>query len=463
MILQERFQLMHDAKMTSVPNFYQARKMQLIALKKSLKKHREHLIEAVNQDFSHRSAYETAGLEIFSIYQTIDYTLKHLHGWMRARPVSLPWWLMFGRASVIAEPKGIVGIIVPWNYPIHLSLAPLIAAIAAGNRVMLKCSRRTPKTAQVLSDILQEVFTLQEMQVIFGSEQASDEFLRLPFDHIFFTGSSETGKKIMQSAAERLIPVTLELGGKSPVYIAENYPIQRAVDAIMTGKLVNAGQTCIAPDYLFMQESAVQLFVEKAKRFVAMHYPNILDNDDYTAIIDHKQHERLTLLLEDAKKKGADVVPLAEVSAHKKTQKFIPHIVLNVTDEMRLMQEEIFGPILPIKVYESDDKVIHYLQGKPAPLAMYLFDDNQRRVNYFIDKIPSGGVTVNDVMLHAASEELPFGGVGQSGMGNYHGKFGFDIFTHYRSVYHQSSINLLRLARPPYGKWIRRFLNWRLK
>lgn len=463
MTLRERFQIQKEACKTATPSFYHARKESLAALVKSVKQYQAELCRAVNEDFTHRAKHETQLLEIFSTIKSIQYTLKHLHDWMRLAKANLPWWFMFGRAEVIPQPKGVVGIIVPWNYPIHLSLVPLVSAIAAGNRVMLKMSSLTPKTSLAIEKVLNDVFAMQEAQVIHGGPNISEEFVKLPFDHLFFTGSVESGKKVLVEASHHLIPVTLELGGKSPVLIADNFAIETAVERIMTGKLINAGQTCVAPDYVLMQKGAPELFVEMAKEFVKKHYPKIATNSNYSSIINHEHFKRLTDLLEDATSQGAEVIPLCEDKKAKEENKFIPHIVLNATDKMRVLKEEIFGPILPVLTYQDFSDAIDYVRNRPSPLALYIFDDNNRRVNDIIDTVPSGGVTVNDTLLHTGIEELPFGGIGQSGMGQYHGKAGFDTFTHYRSVFYQSQVNFLGMARPPFGKAIRWFIRRKLK
>ncbi len=460
--LSDRFQILKDAKEMAGISFYQARKAQLKALVKALQKNQRNLCDAVNQDFGYRAKEETQLLEIISTIESIKYTLKHLQNWMMIKNAKLPFWFRFGSAKVLHQPIGIVGIIVPWNYPIHLALEPMIAAVASGNRVMIKMSSLTPKTTEALEKLLSEVFSMQEVQVVAGSDNINKEFIMLSFDHLLFTGSNEIGKKIFSKVSKNLTPMTLELGGKTPVLVADNFPINVAVNRIMTGKLVNGGQTCIAPDYVLMQKASSTLFVDFAKSFVSKSYPNITTNSNYTAIINSKRFERLHDLLRDAEFHGAEVIPLCDTKKKADGNKFIPHIVLNVSDKMKLMQEEIFGPILPVLTYENFSEAIEYVRKKPTPLALYIFDENSRRANDIIDKIPSGGVTVNDTMLHAGSPSLPFGGIGQSGMGKYHGKAGFDTFTHYRSVFYQSSVNFLGFVRPPFGKLIKRFIRWKL-
>lgn len=461
--LHERFQILKDAKETAGISFYQTRKAQLKALATALKKNQQELCDAVNQDFGHRATEETQILEIISILESIQYTLKHLQDWMIIKNAKLPWWFKFGSAKVLRQPVGIVGIIVPWNYPICLAVEPLVSAIAAGNRVMIKMSSLTPHTTVVLEKLLSEVFSMQEVQVVAGGSDVNEEFITLPFNHLFFTGSNEVGKKIYSKMSHNLIPMTLELGGKSPVLLADNFPIEMAVSRIMTGKLVNGGQTCIAPDYVLIQKASATLFVDFAKSFVKKIYPNIMSNPNYTAIINSEHFQRLQALLQDAESQGAQVIPLCDIHQKIDGNKFVPYIVLNVSDKMKLMQEEIFGPILPLLTYENFQEAIDYVRQQPAPLALYIFDENNRRANDIIDKIPAGGVTVNDTMMHAGSPSLPFGGFGQSGMGKYHGKAGFDIFTHYQSIFYQSSINFLGLAHPPFGKLIKHFIRWKMK
>ena len=455
-VLLEQFQSQKKIFSVSGASDYQTRKTHLENLLQAIHTYTDSFGKAVSKDFGHRSTDETRLLEIIPIIQSIRYSLKRLSDWMEPSQRLLPLWFRPSKARVFPQALGVVGIVAAWNYPLQLSLLPLVAALSAGNRVMLKLSVLTPATNALLEKMLSGIFLAQEVQVVTGGEAVFQEFIALPFDHLFFTGSVEVGKKVYRTASQHLVPVTLELGGKSPVIIASQFPMQMAVDRILTGKLLNAGQTCVAPDYLFLPKFSQSLFVEQAKRFVAKHYAHLKHNLDYTAIIDHAHFHRLKELLKDARKKGAEIIPLAEVTIDEDKRKFIPTLVFHTDSTMRLMQEEIFGPILPVLLYENIQEVIGYINDRPKPLALYLFDNNFQRITEVIKRTVSGGVTVNGTLWHAAVETLPFGGVGASGIGKYHGKAGFDTFTHYKSIFIQSDFSLLSWIRPPFKKWVER-------
>jgi len=463
--LRNKFDVLKQAANKMENTVYEERKICLKHLLKEIKKRAEVLSNAVNKDFGHRPVVETKILELIPTVHAIKFILKHLKQWMQPQTKRVSMWFKFGGAQIIPQPLGVVGIIVPWNYPIQLALIPLVSAVAAGNRVMLKLSELTPNTNHEIRQLLEKVFSKKEVVIVEGDLHVAKSFSALPFDYLMFTGSTETGRKVMAAASQNLTPVTLELGGKSPVIIGPDYPMQVAVERLLTGKLFNAGQTCIAPDYVFISEGSESLFVECAHQFIQKHYPNFLNNADVTTIINQEHYVRLLQLCKDAVSKGAQLISL--VSEYKTSAeymscleknlahhdfKFLPCLFVNVPNDAAILNEEIFGPILPMLTYKNIAQIIRYINERPRPLALYLFEENAKRIDEVLSKTISGGVTLNDTLLHAAQEDLPFGGVGESGMGCYHGKAGFDAFTHYRSVFLQTRINGFGLLRPPFKK-----------
>jgi coniferyl-aldehyde dehydrogenase len=380
------------------------------------------------------------------------------------RPV--PLHFLPGRAQVVYQPLGVVGIISPWNYPVNLALAPLGAALAAGNRVMLKPSEYTPATATLLASLLGDAFPPDQVAVVTGGAEVGAAFAGLPCDHLFFTGSTSVGRVLMRAASENLVPVTLELGGKSPVLVDADYPLERAARSIAAGKLLNAGQTCIAPDYALVPAQEADRFVALFTREVERLYPRLLDNPDYTSIVNQRHYDRLRGLVDDARRKGAKVVeinPAGEDFRSQPARKFPPTALLDVTDAMTVMQDEIFGPVLPIKTYREFDEAIAYINQHPRPLALYYFGRDSDRRQAVLDRTTSGGVTINDTLLHYLQEDLPFGGIGPSGMGSYHGREGFRAFSHAKGVFRQAAINGGDLLRPPYGKRLGRIIGLLIK
>jgi acyl-CoA reductase-like NAD-dependent aldehyde dehydrogenase len=355
---------------------------------------------------------------------------------------------------VVYQPLGVVGIIVPWNYPVFLGLGPMAAALAAGNRVMLKMSEHTPETSALFARLIAQRFAPDEVAVILGDAEVGKAFSGLPFDHLLFTGSTQIGRHVMAEAAAHLTPVTLELGGKSPAIVGPGYPIEHAATRIMSGKCLNAGQTCIAPDYALVPEGEVEAFVAAARRFVSAAYPDILHTPDFSTIVNERQFRRLVGYCEEATHKGARVVPLAAGEPHwdLATRRFPPVALVGGNDQMHVMTQEIFGPILPIVPYKTLDEAIAYVNARPRPLALYYFDRDGARVDRVLKETVAGGVTVNDTILHIAQDDLPFGGVGPSGMGAYHGREGFETFSHKKAVFRQSRLNGMGLFKPPYGK-----------
>jgi acyl-CoA reductase-like NAD-dependent aldehyde dehydrogenase len=426
----------------------------LTALEQMVHGNIDAIADAISKDFGHRSRHETRLIEIFPSLEGIRYARRRLRKWMRPERRHASMWFRPGRASVEYQPLGVVGIIVPWNYPVFLGLGPMAAALAAGNRVMLKMSEHTPETSALFARLVAQRFAPDEVAVILGDAEVGKAFSGLPFDHLLFTGSTQIGRHVMVEAAAHLTPVTLELGGKSPAIVAPDYPIEHAATRIMSGKCLNAGQTCIAPDYALVPEGEVEPFLAAAKRFVAEAYPDILRSPDFTTIVNERQFRRLVGYCEEAAHKGARVVALAAGDAHWDfaTRRFPPVAVLGGNDHMHVMTQEIFGPILPIVPYRTLDEAIAYVNARPRPLALYYFDRDRGRVDRVLKETVAGGVTVNDTILHIAQDDLPFGGVGPSGMGAYHGREGFETFSHKKAVFRQSRLNGMALFKPPYGK-----------
>ena len=435
------------------------RRVRLTRLLKALIKRERQIAAAISADFGHRSDFETYLAEIFTSLETIRHTRRHLGKWMRPSRRSMSLAFRPARAEVRYQPLGVVGIISPWNYPFYLAISPLAGALAAGRREMIKPSEFTPQTSELLREMIAETFTPEEVTVVCGGADMGEAFARLKFDHLLFTGSTRIGKSVMQAAAENLTPVTLELGGKSPAIIGPGFAMERAVKSIITGKLLNAGQTCIAPDYVLVPESSLDAFVAHARQVIAAMYPNLAANPDYTAIINSRHLGRLQGYLDDAAEQGAQVVTInpAGESFAAATGKMPPALVLQPSERMTVMQEEIFGPVLPVLTYRDLGEAINYVNDHERPLALYYFDNDRSRINYVLDATTSGGACVNETLMHVALDELPFGGVGPSGMGHYHGFEGFETFSNAKGVFYQSRLNGAGLLRPPYGR-IARFV-----
>ncbi len=362
-------------------------------------------------------------------------------------------WFLPARNELRPQPLGVVGIIVPWNYPILLAIAPLVGALAAGNRALIKMSEYTPATGKLFAELVETYFTPDEVVVVNGAADVAQVFSGLPFDHLVFTGSTAVGKLVMQAAATNLTPVTLELGGKSPAIVGPGADIQTAAKKIMFGKCLNAGQTCIAPDYVLLPAGSEQRFIDAATKVVASHYPSLRDNPDYTSVVSDRHVTRLQKYLDEARAAGASIHPINPAAeSFSGSNKFPPTFVVNAPRDCALMQEEIFGPILPIVSYRSLQEAIQFVNDRPRPLALYFFGDDTREIDTVLDQTIAGGVSINETILHISQEDLPFGGVGPSGMGAYHGKTGFDAFSKLKPIFHQSRFNGLALFKPPYGK-----------
>ena len=356
-----------------------------------------------------------------------------------------------------------VGIIVPWNYPLFLAVSPLAAALAAGNRVMIKMSEFTPRTGELLAELVVKYFAADDVAVVLGDAAVGADFARLPFDHLLFTGSTKVGHDIMRMAADKLTPVTLELGGKSPAIVGSDYSMAKAAERIMVGKLLNAGQTCIAPDYVLVPAGREQAFVDAARAVVAKCFPELATTPDYTSIVNDRHYQRLQGYVTDAQARGAKIEPLSTANADDARRKLPPLALLNVDDSMRVMQDEIFGPLLPVLPYQDLDAAIAYVNQHPRPLALYCFENDAGRRDRVLNETVAGGVTVNDTILHIAQEELPFGGVGPSGMGHYHGVEGFKTFSKQKAVFYQSWLNGMSLFNPPYGALFERLTKFLIR
>ncbi len=448
--LQRRLDLLRAAHMRGAPDYAQ-RKKALAALAGALKTHEAALLRAVDKDFGGRPHAETMLLELFPLHDQIRHARRHLRRWMRRRSVRSSWFLLPARAFWQYQPLGVVGIIGAWNYPLLLTLGPAIDAIAAGNNIMLKPSELAPRTAEAIGLLLRDTFPLDYADCATGGPEVAGAFSALPFDHLFFTGSTRVGHLIMEAAAKNLTPVTLELGGKSPAIIHDDYALERAVQRIVTGKLYNAGQTCVAPDYLLLPAGREARFEELVRKTVAGIYPALADNRDYTRIISARHRARLLDLVADAQAKGARVVTLGSDTPEAGDRLMPPTLIFGATGEMTVMQEEIFGPLLPVIAYRDLDEAIGYVNDRPRPLALYYFDDDRRRQDHVLASTLSGGVTINDCIYHLAQHNLPFGGVGPSGMGQYHGLDGFVTFSKKRPVMVQRAFAGTALLRAPWA------------
>ncbi|MCP3944335.1 MAG: coniferyl aldehyde dehydrogenase [Desulfobacteraceae bacterium] len=426
---------------------YEQRLNILKTIEKILQNNDEKICEAICTDFGNRSHHETKILEITSSVLGLRYTRKQLKKWMKTQNRHTSLVFFGGKNKIIPQAKGIVGIITPWNYPLFLAIGPLTSAVAAGNRVMIKQAAHSQNLCQLLQKEFSKV--ISEDLIAFLPQVPSKDFSSLPFDHLIFTGSPEVGKTIMKTAANNLTPVTLELGGKSPTIIAKDFDLKTAVKRIMYAKLINSGQTCVAPDYMFIPKDREEEFIKIAKAIVFKRYPE-LETQDYTSIINQKAYSRLMATIEDAREKKAEIINLIPgAQADEKLQKISPTIVRSVNEEMTIMQDEIFGPLLPVMTYQSADEVISYINRHERPLALYAFSNDQKFLKKLIKNTMSGGVTINDCAMHVAQHDLPFGGVGNSGMGQYHGYEGFVEFSKLRPIFKQARKTLA--ITPPYG------------
>lgn len=431
-----------------------------------LVEHRGQIEDALNQDFGCRSKEATAFTDIASSIATLKHAKAHVEKWMRLeRRKTTPALLgLFGaRAEVRFQPKGVVGVISPWNFPVNLTFTPLAGILAAGNRVMIKPSEYTPATSDLMAAMFAKAFSSEEIAVFTGGPDVGQAFASLAFDHLLFTGATSVAAHVMRAAAENLTPLTLELGGKSPVILGPSADLQVAAARIMNGKTLNAGQICLAPDYVLLPRERMGDFVAAARASVAGMFPTMKDNPDYTSVVNQRHYERLTGYIEEARAAGAQVLelkPEGEDFSQQPHHKIPPTLILDPSDDLKVMQEEIFGPVLPVKGYGLLDEAIAYVNDHPRPLGLYYFGADEREREAVLTRTTSGGVTVNDVVFHVAQEDIPFGGVGPSGMGAYHGRDGFLEFSHRKAVFSQlkSELPQLKALRPPYGEGIRKYL-----
>ena len=431
----------------------------LKALKNITIKYQDQLATAVNKDFSCRSKDETLLAEILTSVEGINMAIKKTRKWMKPSKRSVGMLFAPAKNEVRYQPLGVIGIIVPWNYPIFLAIGPLVAALSAGNRAMIKMSEFTPNLNQVFKAMIAEVFDENRVCVIEGEADAAIAFTEQPFDHILFTGSTAVGRFVMAAAAKNLTPVTLELGGKSPTIVSDNIPMKDAAERICFGKSMNAGQTCVAPDYILVPKAKEEAFIQAYIAAFSKMYPTLKDNGDYTAIVNDRQYQRLSSWINDAKDKGAKLTEINPANEDLSAgRKLAPVIVQNMKNNMTIAEEELFGPILPIIPYESMDEAIAYINDRPRPLALYFFGYDKNEQNHVLNNTHSGGVSVNDTLMHLAQEDMPFGGIGDSGMGHYHGKEGFITFSKAKAVHRKGRISTGSLAHPPYDNSIRKMI-----
>ncbi|HLK36765.1 MAG TPA: coniferyl aldehyde dehydrogenase [Polyangiaceae bacterium] len=439
---------------------YERRIERLDRLARAIRDRQGQIAAAISRDFGNRSIFETKLAEVLMLLDAIKYLRRNLKAWMRPQERHVAVTYKPARAKVHLMPVGVVGVISPWNYPFQLALGPTVVALAAGNRVLLKPSEYTPATSDLLQRLCEDVLDPDVVAVVPGGPEVGEAFSRLPFDHLVYTGSTHVGRLVMRAAAENLVPVTLELGGKSPTIVHADYPVSSAAARIAWGKWSNAGQTCIAPDYLFVPEHKLPAYVEALTACARRAYPTLRDNPDYTSIVNERHFGRLTELVEDAVAKGAhkiEIKPSAE-ALPPEARKIAPTLLTGVTEAMKVMQEEVFGPVLPILTYRRVEDALAYVNDHPRPLAFYYFDRDRRRVEQVLRATISGGASINETMLHFGIDDMPFGGVGPSGMGAYHGREGFENFSHKRAVLYQARYNAASLLAPPYGERLTRML-----
>lgn len=439
------------------------RQLHLDRLAALLQQNRDRIIAALKQDFGNRSADETRIAEIGATVGNIHYARRHLPSWMRGHRRGTSIWFLPGTNQIQPQPLGVVGVMAPWNYPINLAVSPLASALAAGNRAMVKMSEFTPASCELLSQLLAQEFDQDHVAVFGGGADIAATFAALPFDHLLFTGSTNVGRKVMAAAAPNLTPLTLELGGKSPVVVAPDYPIDEAAERILWGKTFNAGQTCVAPDYVMVPRGKMDDFVIWMSRHFRARFPQGAASEDYSSVIDQRQFDRLESLLQTLNPGESRVVPLEEMTPELRQQrKFPTTLVINPPDDSRVMKGEIFGPVLPVLEFDDIDDAIRRINRGERPLAMYLFSQDVHVQEYVLKSAHAGGVTINDVMLQYLQVAQPFGGVGASGFGRYHGREGFETFSNMKSVFTQRGIGRftgLKILYPPYGALSRRLIS----
>lgn len=424
-----------------------------------LVRHASRISDAINKDFACRPEQINLMTDVAASISSMKHCRKHLKKWMRneKRSSTFPLGLLGGRSRIQYQPKGVVGIVAPWNFPVAMVFQPLAGILAAGNRAMIKPSEFTPETSKVIEEIVAEAFDPTEVTTFCGGPEVGQAFTALPFDHMIFTGATNIARHVLTAAARNLVPVTLELGGKSPVVISRTADLEQAIQRVMVGKTLNAGQICLAPDYLLVPEERLEEVISLATKAVNEMYPSLRDNDQYTSVINDRHHKRLSSYLEDAERRGCRIIPLnpANEDFSNGSGKIPPTLIVSPETDALCMEEEIFGPLLPIRTYQHFDETIDYINANPRPLAAYYFGIDKGEEEAFLHRTTSGGVCINDVIFHIMQEDMPFGGIGPSGMGSYHGIEGFKTFSHAKSVYRQAlRFNVAKLAGilPPYGK-----------
>jgi coniferyl-aldehyde dehydrogenase len=456
-LLQTLLLLRHAQVKDPTPD-WSVRAARLRKLEALLREQRDPFATAIAEDFGCRPKEETDLLELFPSLSGVRHALRHGRRWMKPKKGLADLVFLPASTTLMPQPRGVVGIIVPWNYPLYLAVGPLIDALAAGNRVMIKMSEFTPRFSALFAEKVASYFAPDEVSVITGDADVAQAFSALPFDYLLFTGSTTVGHHVMRAAAQHLTPVTLELGGKSPAIIGPGARFEHAVERILYGKMVNAGQTCIAPDYVLLPRQRVGEFVAAAKNAVARLYPNIGGSGQYASVATDKHYQRLAALRDEAVTAGAKAEHLGDTPADTSRRFLPPTLLTDVNDAMTVMKEEIFGPLLPLVPYDSIDEAIAYIGSHPHPLALYLFEDDGGTVDQVLSRTQAGGVTVNDTLYHIAQHGLPFGGVGKSGMGGYHGEAGFRTFSHMKPIFRQARLNGVGMLNPPYGAMFKRML-----
>ncbi|GIU16816.1 coniferyl aldehyde dehydrogenase [Shewanella glacialipiscicola] len=456
--LSELFQRQRSSYLAAPNPDHDIRRERLNQLKAAVLRFKTPLVEALSQDYGHRSIDDSLISDIMPVINNINYSLKNLNKWLKPSARHAGILLAPAKVTVHYQPLGVIGIIVPWNFPVMLSIGPLVTAIAAGNHAMLKLSEFTPATNQVIKQLLAEVFDESHVAVIEGEADVAAEFSALPFDHLLFTGSTTVGRHVMRAAANNLTPVTLELGGKSPVIIAPDIPLEIAVERMIYGKCLNAGQICVAPDYVLCPKAKVDDFIAAYRAKFKTMYGAITHNKDYGSIINTRQFDRILTVLNDAKAKGARVISATDEAIDSQNRKLATQLITNTNEGMLLMQEEIFGPLLPIIGYDTLDEAIQYINHRARPLALYIMSFDEPSQQKILQQTHSGGVCINETVFHVAADDAPFGGIGPSGMGHYHGKEGFLTFSHAKTVLSRGRFNTGKFVHPPYGTFIQRML-----
>jgi coniferyl-aldehyde dehydrogenase len=428
------------------------------------------ICEAVNKDFGCRSKFPTLMMDVMNSVGSLKFVKKNLKKWMKPekRTPFMPMNFLGAKAYIKYQPKGVVGIMTPWNVPVNMIFSPLADVLGAGNRAMIKPSEFTPHTAEVMQRLFAQYFEESEVTVVTGGPEVGAAFSSLQLDHIIFTGATTIGRLVMKAAAENMVPVTLELGGKSPVVVSEQVDINKAAETLISGKAMNGGQLCVSPDYCFVPQSKLEAFIKRCRDTIAGQFPTVQGNDDFVACINERHFDRVKAYIDEARERGARIVPLCpegEEFSSREEHKIALHLIVDPDDDLACMQDEIFGAVLNIKTYSDLGPVLEFINDRERPLALYYFGDNKAEEQRVIDETISGGVSINNVAMHVACDDLPFGGVGHSGIGNYRGRDGFRTFSHARGVYREGWVNMAKLAGtlPPYGEKLANMLDSQIK